>query len=106
MKVVRLCLVVCLVLMSASCSLKTNWDLVGKWQNEDGKETIEFTRNGMINLTNDGVSLTCNYKFSDPKHMEIHVGSLGTFVMKVTVSGGTLTMTDAGGKVAKYKRAK
>lgn len=106
MKAVRLCLIVCLVLMSASCALKTNWDLVGKWQQEGGTETLEFTRNGMINLVHDGVSLTCTYKFTDPKHMQIQVGSLGSILKKVSVSGGVLTMTDASGVVTKYTKVK
>ena len=106
MKAIRFFVVVCLLLMSVSCSLKTNWDLVGKWENAETKESIEFARDNMIKLTADGVSLTCKYKFTDPKHMQIQIGSLGTFVMKVSVSAGTLTLTDSSGKVTKYQKAK
>ena len=106
MKAIRLCLIICFLLMSVSCSLKTNWDLVGKWEKVDGNETLEFTRDNLIKLTGPGVSVTCGYKFTDPKHMQVEVGSLATFVMKVSVSGGTLSLTDSSGKATKYQKAK
>jgi len=106
MKNVRLSVLVALVLLFSACSIKPTWDLAGKWKTEDGKQTIEFMRNGTLTLQNEETALTTAYKRKDPKHLQIDLGPLGMFVIKFAVSNNTLTLTDANGTVCQLQRAR
>jgi hypothetical protein len=106
MKTVRLSVLVCFALLFAACSLKPTWDLVGKWQHDQGKGSIEFFRNGTLTLQNGGTTLTTSYKMKDPKHLQVEMGSLGTLVLKLTVNRDSLTLTDPEGKVSKFQKVK
>lgn len=106
MKLVRFGLVLCLVVMAASCALKPSWDVVGKWQKVDGNETIEFARNGNVTVTTGSVTFTVPYMFSDTKHISIQAGSLGTTKVAVMVQGDEMTLTNPNGKVSKFKKVK
>ena len=106
MKAVRLILVVCLVLMSASCTLKPAWDIAGKWQKVDGNEIIDLARGGTVTLNNGPTSLKAHYKFNDAKQMQIDLGSLGSLTLQAEIQGDTLTLTDAAGKVSQFKKVK
>lgn len=106
MKAVRMCLVVCFALMFASCALKPGWDMVGKWQKNDAKDTIEFSTGGTLSMVSGNTSLTASYKLRDPAHLEINMGVLGPLVLKVALSNNVLSITDANGKVTQYHRVK
>ncbi len=106
MKAVRLGLILCLVMMFAACSLKPTWDIIGKWQKTEGGETIEFARNGNMTLTNGKTSVTVPFKFGDPQHLQIDLGSIGMVTAQTAVGKDSLTITDANGKVSTYKRVK
>jgi hypothetical protein len=106
MKVVRFCLVLCLVVMAASCALKPSWDVIGKWQKVDGNETIEFARNGNVTITTGTNSFSVPYMFSDTKHISVQAGSLGNTKVAVVVEGDLMTLTGPNGKVSKFKKVK
>ncbi len=106
MRVVRFCLITCCVLMLASCGLKPTWDAVGKWERADGKETIEFLRNGTVQVTTATSSVTVPYKFVDPKHLQLELGSLGPVVREVLVSGKSLSIVGPEGQIIMFYKAK
>lgn len=106
MKAFRLFLVVCLVILSASCTLKPAWDVVGKWEKVGGKETLEFTRNGMVNYTNGVITLTAPYSFTDEKHLKIDLGGLGSLSMQASVAKDIFTLVDAKGKATEFRKVK
>jgi hypothetical protein len=106
MKVLRLCLVLCLVVMASSCALKPSWDVIGKWQKVDGNEIIDFGRSGTVTVTTGSASFTVPYMFSDTKHISVQVGSLGTTKVAVAVEGDELSLTGPNGKVSKFKKIK
>jgi len=106
MKAVRLSIIVCCVLVLASCSLKPAWDVVGKWQKVDGEETLEFSRNGAVTMVSGATTFTGTFRFTDAKHMEMNAGSLGIIVTQVTASANNLILTDVNGKVTKFRKVK
>lgn len=106
MKVVRVFLVVGVLMALASCSLKGSWDLAGKWEKVDGHETVEFLRNGTMNMVSGPISLSAPYRLTDAHHAEIKVGGLGAFSLKFAVVKDSLTLTDASGQVTAYKKVK
>jgi len=106
MKAVRFCLVVCFALLFASCSLKPAWDVAGNWENMDGKETLSFSRNGTVTLTNGLSTINTTFKFTDSKNLKLDMGSLGTFDMEAHVAKDILTLTGPDGKISKYRKAK
>jgi hypothetical protein len=104
MRAVRLLVVLCLVALCASCSLKPTWDIAGKWQKADGKETMDFSRSGMVTITDGATSVTVPYRFADAKRIEIPLGSLGAVTAEITIAKDKMTITDAKGKKAEYKK--
>ena len=106
MKALRWALAVCLVLVAVSCSLKTGWDLAGKWQQMEGKDTIEFNQNGTVVLASGSTALTAPYKFIDAKELKVDLGLFGSVTAKVSVDKDVLTLKDAAGKETKFKKAK
>jgi hypothetical protein len=104
MKAVRLLFALFLVASLASCTLEPTWSLDGKWQQAEGSEIIQFSKNGTVNMDDQHISLTTQYAFIDPEHIRIDLGSLGNFVMKVSVSRNELTLTSTDGTATKYRK--
>lgn len=106
MRAFRVCLVIGLVVLAASCSLKPSWDVVGQWQKIDGTETIEFSRNGTVTVTSGANSLTVPYVFMDAKHVQLNLGPFGGITCEAAVTADSLVLTAPKGKVSKYKKVK
>jgi hypothetical protein len=106
MKNIRMFVAVALLFVLASCSLKPMWDIAGKWQQVDGKATIEFLQNGTLKLTSGETTLAAKYMFTDAKRMEVYIDGMGALVLDVESSDKELTITNAQGEVIKYVKAK
>lgn len=106
MKSVRMVVAVCFALLLASCSIQQTWEIVGKWQSQDGTTMVQFFQDGVMTFNEKGINLTCTYKLTDPKHVRISIGSLGSFSAEVAVSKDSLVMTGADGKTLKFQRMK
>lgn len=106
MKSVRLLAFVCVALMLASCGLKQTWAIFGKWQSVDGNEVIEFTKHGYMTLENENTSIKASFKLTDPKHVQIYLGTLVTLNMRVSVAGDELALVHSDGTVTKYVKLK
>ena len=57
----------CAVLTFSSCSKKASVAIIGKWQVQGDKETIEFRKDGTFTGSEDGNG---TYIFTDNSHME------------------------------------
>jgi hypothetical protein len=118
-----------LALLLTSCGSKPQDLIVGKWQSTDAKEpgTIEFTKDGNINIVNGPMTLKATYKFLDDKNIEMEIqnpfGGMGIDIggkkmdmpkmdmpglkqkVGIAVSKDELTMTNEKGQTTKFKRA-
>lgn len=78
--------------------------MLGKWQKVDGKETVEFTRDGTVILASGPTQIKTNFRMKDPKTLDILLASLGSVTLQVAVDKDILTLTDAKGHALKYKK--
>ncbi len=104
MRAVRLVLAVSLLALLASCAMEATWTIDGKWQKKGGAEVLEFSRTGMVTVTDAGTTASAHYTFADPRHLKIEMGSLGALVLKVSCTRDQLTLTNPEGVVATYSR--
>lgn len=104
MKAFRFASVGLLVLFVISCSAQTSWIMVGKWQKVDGKETIEFMRDGTVVLVSGPTDIKTTFRMKDPKTLDISLATFGTVTMQLAVDKEILTLTDAKGHALKYKK--
>lgn len=85
--------------------------IVGKWQREDGKETIEFFDDGrvIINILSLDITWTGKFKFVDEDTLQIDVAVLDETVSSVfdfSLAEDALTLTSEDGISATYERVK
>lgn len=106
MKSYRWVMVVCLVVLAASCSLQQSWAIFGKWQNADGGEIIEFCKDGLMIIENARGISEIPFKMADSKHLEIYLGSLATLSYEVKIAKDELTLTHPDGTILTYKKTK
>lgn len=106
MKAVRLLVAVSFALLLASCSIQHTWELVGKWQSQDGTAMVQFFQDGVMTFNEKGINLTCTYKMTDLRHVSIDVGNLGSFRAEIKVTKDSLVMTGAHGKTMQFHRLK
>jgi hypothetical protein len=104
MRGVRLVLVVALLALLASCAMEATWTIDGKWQKTDGAEVLEFSRTGVVTVTDAGTTASAHYTFPDPRHLKIEMGSMGALVLKVSCTRDQLMLTNPEGVVTKYRR--
>lgn len=105
MKAFRFACGVLLVLCVVSCSAQQSWVMVGKWQKVDGKDTVEFMRDGTVSMVSGPTTIKTTFRMNDPKKLEISLGSFGCVPLQVAVEKDVLTLTDAKGQTQKYKKA-
>ncbi len=103
-RAVRLVLAVSLLAMLAACAMEASWTIDGKWQKRDGAEVLEFSRVGIVTMTDGDVQASAHYSFADPRTLKIDMGGLGTLVLKVTCTRDELTLTNSEGVITKYRR--
>lgn len=110
MKITHLLLVVCFVFLLASCGLKLEKAIIGKWSRIGSEETIEFYKEGTVNIIDEEMPMAGNYKFIDDNSIRLDLGGLGELVgpiiCDVSISEDELILTHAGGEVAKYRRVR
>jgi len=104
MKAFRFASIGLLVLFAVSCSVQTSWIMVGKWQKVDGKETIEFMRDGTVILASGPTYIKTTFRMKDPKTLDISLATFGVVTLQVAVDKEILTLTDAKGHALKYKK--
>lgn len=86
--------------------------IVGKWQPLDIKDeaTLEFLKDGRVQITAKEVTIPGTYKFTDDTTMEVTVtlgGKDTTLKFKVTVTEDSLTTQEIGkDRTERFKRMK
>lgn len=99
----------CLMAILSSCSSKLENEIAGKWQEINGTENMEFSKEGAMRSVDNGISLSGSFKYIGKDRIKIEMGgpgaSAGTIEAKVVISDGVLTFTMKDGKVLKYKKA-
>ena len=86
MKAFRLACGVLLALFVVSCSIQQSWVMIGKWQKVDGKDTIEFMRDGTMNVVSGPTTIKTTFRMNDPKKLEISLGSFGSLPLQMAVA--------------------
>lgn len=88
--------------------LRSQASLVGKWEEIGGKEKMEFLEGGAISVTSGSMSASGKYSFPDDAHVKVEfegfMALAGPQIQSFAISDGVLTLTDAKGKVSKYKK--
>ncbi|MEM5789240.1 MAG: hypothetical protein AAGU11_18145 [Syntrophobacteraceae bacterium] len=106
MKALRLVLALAVIVTFVACTSGQEKDLTGSWQREDGTGTIEFTRDGKLNVAGGPAAISAGYKLKDKENLQVDLGLFGTGNLKYALQKDSLTITDAAGKTAKYTRVK
>jgi len=101
-------IVVLILFMLVSCSLETS--IVGKWNEIDGNETMEFFKDGTVSVNSGYVNTSGSYSLVDNDRIKLTFNGLfalaGPVVADISVHGDEMAITMPNGKTSKYKRAK
>jgi|SRR2546422_1525652 len=82
--------------------------IVGKWIVVDTTQTLEFFKDGTVNVVGGGASAAGNYKFVDEKRLRLDLGGVGlakSQLYGIAVSTNELTLTDDHGQASMFIRA-
>jgi uncharacterized protein (DUF2147 family) len=98
------------VVLLSSCSPKLEDEIVGKWQEVGGTETMEIFKDGKVSIEDEGLSLAGEYRIVNGERIELHLSGLGELageiVMRGTLSNGELTFTTPDESVHVYRKSK
>ena len=96
--------VVCFALC-ASCLSDTKDSLVGKWKNKEGKDTIEFFKEGTVCARENYVELCGTYRFVDDNRIRVRFGSMGEIeIYNIAFSDNELTIFFPNGESDRFKK--
>jgi hypothetical protein len=96
-----------LIAVVGGCKQKAS--LVGKWQNFDGQEEVEFRADGKFTQHSGFITSEGSYAIEPDGLVTFHFSDgiatmLSSLTRKISVSGDVLTMTTGEEKVIKYHR--
>ncbi len=93
----------------AACGGSIEQDILGKWEEVDGPEAIEFAADGAVTLRFQGMVLEGRYEFLDRQRVLLDLRgpqvSSDPIEAPVVIDSGVLAFTMPDGRVASYKRA-
>ena len=96
---------VLVVVLLISCAQQGSDQLVGKWQKQNGNDTITFSKDGKVQLVSGSATINTTYRLGKG-NFQLDLGILGTPAVKWSLSKDELTLTDSQGKEIKYLRVK
>jgi len=96
---------VLVVALLVSCAQKGGDQLVGKWQKQNGSDTITFSKDDKVQLESTPTTISTTYRLGKG-NFQLDLGILGTHAFKYSLSKDELTLTDSNGKEFKYLRVK
>ncbi len=105
--VYKFCLISTVVCFSfcASCLSDTKDSLVGKWKNKEGKDTIEFFKEGTVCARENYVELCGTYRFVDDNRIRVRFGSMGEIeIYNIAFSDNELTIFFPNGESNRFKK--
>jgi type IV secretory pathway VirB10-like protein len=106
MKSLRWLVAVVFVVFLVACTTGQQKELAGTWQKEDGKATVEFSKDGKMKMAGEPAVVKAGYKVKDKETLLVDLGVFGTATLKYALAKDTLTLTDAKGGAHKYTRVK
>lgn len=110
MRYFTLVVVMLSILSLASCVPGLHKAIIGKWQEVDGTETIEFIRGGTVTLLDGKMSVSGTYEFVDKNRVKIEMGGLfslmGAQVCTVSVTGDHMLLVMPDGDKTTYRRVR
>ena len=96
--------VLCFALL-ASCVSDPRDSLVGKWKNKEGKDTIEFFKEGTVCARESTIELCGNYRFVDDNRIRVRFGSMGEIeIYNISISDNELTIFFSNGESSRFKK--
>ena len=101
------CLIITLLcfVLSGSCTNGPNGKLVGKWINKEGKDTIEFFKEGTVCVRDNNIELCGNYRFVDEDRIRVRFGNKGEIeIFNLSISGNALTIFFSNGESSSFKK--
>lgn len=105
----RVLAVVCFALLLAACGSSIEEEIVGKWEERDGPERIEFDADGGVVLHFEGMELEGRYEFlsRDTVLLDLRGPRVTSDPIEapVSIEDGILEFTMPDGRVATYSRA-
>jgi len=95
----------------AGCGKSEKESIVGKWQEVDGTQIIEFFKDGTVIVKDKGdPTLTGDYRFLDDNRIRMDLKGLGELfgpiIAEVSRSKSEFTLTAPDGEIEKYRRIK
>ena len=92
--------------LSSSCSNGSKVNLVGKWVNKEGKDTIEFFQEGTVCVRDTDVEMCGNYRFVDEDRIRVKFGNVGEIaIFNISISDNELTIFFSNGENSSFRRA-
>lgn len=89
----------------ASCVGDSSNSLVGKWKNKEGKDTIEFFKEGTVCARENNVELCGNYRFVDDNRIRVRFGRMGEIeIYNISISDNELTIFFSNGESCRFKK--
>ena len=81
-------------LLFTACAVASRNALIGKWGNQEQSLTLEFTMDGRLRQTQQGVTQELGFQFLDDQSIELKVpGATGApQPIPFTIAGDTLTL--------------
>jgi hypothetical protein len=75
----------CAVLLLSSCSKKASVAIIGKWQVQGSKETVEFRNDGTV-INPQDQKQNGKYTFTDGSHMNVQINTGNTNMPETSAS--------------------
>jgi hypothetical protein len=107
MKAARLTFVVLLALFLFACSSRSEDRMVGKWQQVDGTQVMQFFNNGTLIVSDRGKSMDGVYKILSDGRVRLEIGdpSKGVNMLwEVSVSPNELSFSAPTGKLLRFRK--
>lgn len=101
-----------LAFAAAACAGDLKKDIVGKWADPAGVESIEYKADGtFVETMAGGDVIKGKYSFPDDKSIKVEfegpMAAMGAVVSPLTIKGDEMSVTGVDGKsVSQYKRQK
>ena len=79
--------------------------LVGKWVNKEGKDTIEFFKEGTVCVREYKLEVCGNYRFVDDNRIRVRFGNMGEIeIYNISISNNELIIFFSNGESDRFRK--
>lgn len=94
------------LLFCTACTGGSHGTLVGKWINKEGKDTIEFFKEGTICIRESDVEVCGSYRFVDDDRIRVRFSSIDEIeIFNIAIKDNELTIFFSNGECSSFKRS-